>query len=113
VLKRYSPGPFDSIKLSPEEERKLNAGQPVMKQQLPTRDDPEGGGGGAICVQDVAAPRSAVWSQILDLDSYRSKVSKVNESRNYYVKRHPDGTCTIKTKQVLGVLPGYSVRRVA
>jgi hypothetical protein len=81
-----------------------------MKQLMPRKDDPTGSGG-AICVQDVHAPLPAVWHQILDMNSYKSKVSKVNECKNYLVKKRGDGTTQIKTKQVLGVLPGYAVRK--
>jgi len=73
----------------------------------------EGGaglGGRAICVQDVDAPKKAVWTQILDLDHYVGKVSKLKECKNYEVTKHRDGSTTIKTKMVIGVIPGYSVR---
>jgi hypothetical protein len=106
ILKPYEAGPFSSLKLDSADEKLLEAGKPVMKQ---TQGDE---GGGAICVQDVDAPKEAVWSQILDLDSYKGKVPKVNEAKNYKVQQNPDGTCTIKTKMVVGVLPGYSVRLV-
>lgn len=109
LLQAYEPGPFTTIKLDKADEETLKNGKPVMKQNKGDGDD--GVGGGAICVQDVNAPKEAVWSQILDLESYKGKVPKVNESKNYAVQENPDGTCTIKTKMVLGVLPGYSVRR--
>ena len=79
-----------------------------MKQTMPSKDDPAGGG--ALCVQDVDAPIAAVWSQILDLGSYKGKVPKIIASKNYANKRNPDGTNTIKTRLVIGVMPGYSVR---
>jgi hypothetical protein len=106
-LQSYTPGPFD-VKLTASEEAKLKAGHAVMKQSMP--DDPTEAGG-AICIQDVEAPVTAVWHQILDMDNYQKKVSKVVECKNYVVKKHGDGSVTIKTKQVLGVLPGYSVCR--
>jgi hypothetical protein len=104
LLKAYEPGPFDSLKLDSNDEKMLESGKPVMKQT-----QGEDLGGGAICVQDVNAPKDAVWSQILSLDSYKGKVPKVNEANNYKVQQNPDGTCTIKTKMVVGVIPGYSV----
>jgi len=107
-LKAYNPGPFQDIQLTAAEEALLAKGGAVMKQTMPT--DPSESGT-AICVQDVQAPLSAVWHQILDLENYDKKVSKVKECTNYDVKRHNDGSVTIKTKQVLGVLPGYSVSR--
>lgn len=107
-LKPYQPGPFQDIKLTKAEEAVLAKGGAVMKQTMPT--DPSESGT-AICVQDVQAPLSAVWHQILDLENYSQKVSKVKACTNYHVKRHSDGSVTIKTKQVLGVLPGYSVSR--
>jgi hypothetical protein len=110
VLKPYEPGPFD-ISLSASDESKLESGQPVMKQTLPSKEDPEAGGG-AICVQDVMAPPSLVWEQILDLNGYKGKVPKVLTSQNYYTGKDGDGSERIKTKMVLGVLPGYSVRFV-
>jgi hypothetical protein len=106
-LTPYQPGPFESLKLTDEDEQHLAAGKSVMKQ---TEPKPGELGGGAICVQDIDAPKSAVWGQILDLDIYKGKVPKVNESKNYLVRKNEDGTSTIKTKMVLGVLPGYSVR---
>jgi len=103
LLKAYEAGPFESLKLDSSDEKLLESGKPVMKQT-------EGAdSGGAICVQDVDAPKDAVWAQILSLDSYKGKVPKVNESKNYKVQQNPDGTCTIKTKMVVGVIPGYSV----
>lgn len=62
----------------------------------------------SICVQDVTAPKEAVWNQILDLNSYVGKVDRLKTCKNYYVKKNPDGTTTIKTKFITGVLPGYS-----
>ena len=105
TLDAYQPGPFD-LKLNSADEKTLSSGKPVMKQT----QGKDGQGGGAICVQDVDAPKEAVWSQILDLDAYRGKVPKVNEAKNYVCRENNDGTCTIKTKMVLGVIPGYSVR---
>jgi len=110
LLKQHSPGPFD-VKLSGQDEGKLLKGEAVMKQTMPPKDKPDAAGT-AICVQDVAAPREAVWNQILDLNSYKGKVPKVNESKNYVVKNNDDGSRTIKTKMVLGVLPGYAVSKI-
>ena len=77
-------------------------------KQIP---DPSGenGGGKAICVQDVSAPKSAVWNQILDFDHYLGKVSKLKDCKNYLVKRKDDGTIQIKTKMIVSALPGYNV----
>ena len=119
-LTPYSPGPF-ALRLTADDEAKLARGDAIMKQILPntakdaaapsTQQQQQQGGsaGSAICVQDVHAPIEAVWNQILDLNNYPNKVGKVQECRNYLVRKHNDGRVTIKTKQVLGVLPGYSV----
>jgi hypothetical protein len=104
VLTPYEAGPFQSLDLNQGDEQELESGKPVMKQQQGSDL-----GGGAICVQDVEAPKSAVWSQILDLDTYKGKVPKVNECKNYVVKQNEDGTTTLKTKMVVGVIPGYAV----
>ena len=97
------------ISLDNNDEKSLLQGKPIMKQIPSEGGDNEGGK--AICVQDIAAPSSAVWNQILDLDRYKGKVSKVGECKNYVVKANDeDGTVQIKTKMVLNVLPGYSVR---
>lgn len=104
LLKPYKPGPFESLKLDKNDETTLDAGKSVMKQK-----QGDALAGGAICVQDVDAPKEAVWSQILDLDKYKGKVPKVNEAKNYKVQLNKDGSCTIKTKMVVGVIPGYSV----
>merc|ERR1719223_1423985 len=107
LIEKYTPGPFGMISLNTDDENSLLKGKPIMKQ-IPSA---EGGnqGGKAICVQDIAAPSSAVWNQILDLDGYKGKVSKVGECKNYVVKANKeDGTMQIKTKMVLNVLPGYS-----
>ncbi len=106
ILSPYNPGPFDSV-LDKNDEKELEKGNPVMKQ-LPS-DDGDALSGKAICIQDVAAPKKAVWNQILDLDTYQGKVSKLKECKNYYVKANSDGTIRIKTKMVIGVMPGYSV----
>jgi hypothetical protein len=109
TLRPYNPGPFENMKLSRQDESTLNKGESVTKQTMPSADDPEAGGG-VLCIQDVDAPKAAVWNQILDLDSYEGKVSKVNKCKNYFVGKNKDGSSTIKTKMVLGVMPGYSVR---
>jgi len=106
ILSSYSPGPFATV-LDPSDEKDLEKGNPVMKQ-LPS-DDGDALAGKAICIQDVAAPKNAVWNQILDLDHYKGKVNKLKECKNYYVKANEDGTVRIKTKMVIGVMPGYSV----
>lgn len=89
-----------------KDEKILSGGKPLMKQ-IVDKDDPKGGGK-AICVQDIEAPKNAVWNQILGLNSYAGKVPKVKECKNYEVKRNPDGTSTIKTKMIVKVLPGYN-----
>jgi hypothetical protein len=105
VLKPYEAGPFD-LTLDKKELDTLSSGKPVMKQPPPKDGEL---GGGAICVQDVEAPKEAVWAQILDLDSYKGKVPKLNDCKNYFVKKKEDGLFCIKTKMVVGILPGYSV----
>ena len=106
-LTPYSPGPFDVLKLGPKDEDALSKDKAVMKQ-IPG-DGGGNEGGRAICIQDVNAPKEAVWNQILDLDHYVGKVNKLKECKNYFVKKNSDGTSTIKTKMVVGVIPGYSV----
>jgi len=106
VLTPYEPGPFGQLSLEKKDESILGNGKPVMKQILP---EEEGGAGKAVCVQDVDAPKSAVWNQILNLNDYKGKVPKVKECKNYVFKKNGDGRYTIKTKMVVGVMPGYSV----
>ena len=103
MLNPYKHGPFD-MTLENKEEKILEKGNPVMKQ-IPAADGSPGGS--AICVQDIEAPKNAVWNQILDLDHYTDKVKQLKECKNYYVKANPDGSTTMKTKQVIGVMPGY------
>lgn len=109
-MKAYTAGPF-GMQIQPSDEDALLKGNPVMKQ-LPPDDPNDKLGGKAICVQDVEAPKNAVWNQILDMDAYVGKVNKVKECNNYVVKDKGDGTMQVKTKMVLGVMPGYSVRCV-
>ena len=109
ILSPYTPGPFKDLSLNKSDEKKLAEGKSVMKQSMPDPND-ENPAGGAICVQDIMAPRDAVWSQILDLDNYKKKVSKVLESKNYKVNEEKNGIFNIKTKMVMGVMPGYKVR---
>lgn len=106
AVPQYEPGPFKTLTLSKSDLKVLASGKSVMKQ-IPA----EGGsglGGRAICVQDVEAPKKAVWNQILDLNSYKGKVAKLKECKNYEVTKNRDGSTTIKTKMVIGVIPGYS-----
>ena len=124
-LSPYPPGPFVGLILTKDDEQTLERGDSVMKQTLPT--DSHSAGGAAICVQDVHAPITAVWAQILHMEEYPNKVNKVLKCENYQVqeeeeedaisatatptnKHVPKKILRIKTKQVLGVLPGYSVR---
>lgn len=103
VLASYDAGPFDSIDLDKSDEKTLENGKPIMKQ---TQGD-DGVEGTSICVQDVHAPKEAVWSQILDLDSYKGKVPKVSTCKNYVAKLNEDGTSTMKTEMSVNVIPGY------
>lgn len=107
-LKPFQPGPFDVIDINADDEAGLSIGQPVLKQT--PSDDTSKSGGRAICVQDVDAPKDAVWNQILDLNQYVGKVPKLKECKNYWVGRKPDGTIQVKTKMVIGVLPGYKYK---
>lgn len=104
----YEPGPFD-LSLKASDESALSSGKSVMKQSMPEKGKEESGGG-VICVQDIEAPKQAVWNQILRMDDYVKKVPKVLECKNYDVHRGPSGNIIMKTRQKLGVLPGYSVR---
>jgi hypothetical protein len=58
-LAPYFPRPFSEIKLTSQDEAQLARGKPVLKQI-------EGGGGTVVCIQDINAPKAAVWNQILD-----------------------------------------------
>mmetsp|Transcript_24846 Transcript_24846/g.28312 ORF Transcript_24846/g.28312 Transcript_24846/m.28312 type:complete len:277 (+) Transcript_24846:45-875(+) len=108
ILPRYKSGPFD-LMLKDSDEEELTGGKAVMKQRQDVASDGvKGGSGGAICVQDIEAPKQAVWNQILRLDEYAKKVPKVIESKNYEVKQDDRSCFTLKTKQRLGILPGYS-----
>lgn len=107
LLRAYEAGPFD-LSLKASEEQDLSSGKAVMKQVMPTKGEDDSGGG-VFCVQDIAAPKQAVWNQILRMDEYTKKVAKVIECKNYEVQRNKDGSITMKTRQKLGVLPGYSV----
>lgn len=105
-LTPYSPGPFDVLELTNKDEDDLSKDKSVMKQ---IAEEDGKSGGRAICVQDVKAPKSAVWNQILDLDHYVGKVNKLKECKNYLVRKREDGQgWQIKTKMVVGVIPGYS-----
>lgn len=104
-LTPYKPGPFD-LKLTPSDEKHLLSGKPVMKQ---IQDEGGSTGGRAICIQDVHAPKCAVWNQILNFDSYVGKVNRLKECRKYFSKRNKDGSSTIKVKMLVGVIPGYKV----
>ena len=118
-LTPYTPGPFLGLTLTSDDEMTLERGESVMKQTLPSDGSSSSSGGTAICVQDVHAPVTAVWAQILHMEEYPQKVNKVLKCENYHVAptHHDNNTeekqkkkIRIKTKQVLGVLPGYSVR---
>ncbi len=108
ILKQYSAGAFD-LNVDADDEEALEKGNSVMKR-LPPDDPTDKLGGKAICVQDINAPKKAVWRQILDMDSYVGKVNKVKECQNYAVETNDDGSIQIKTKMVIGVTPGYTVR---
>ena len=53
ILSPYEAGPL-SLSLNKGDEKVLESGKPIMKQNQSSGDDL---GGGAICVQDVAAPK--------------------------------------------------------
>jgi len=106
VLPAHQPGPF-GVKLSSSDLASLDKGNAVMKQTMPKEGEDSGT---SLCVQDVEAPAGAVWNQILSLDEYKGKVPKVNACQNYQVSKNGDNTYTVKTKMVIGVMPGYAVR---
>jgi hypothetical protein len=54
ILSSYEAGPFESLDLDKSDEKVLESGKPIMKQIQGTGEEL---GGGAICVQDVAAPK--------------------------------------------------------
>jgi hypothetical protein len=107
-LQTHTPGPFD-VMLAASEEDKLKAGNALLKHYVPANPAEASG---SVCVQDVKAPVSAVWHQILDFASYWKKVPMVKECNVYAMQNHADGRVSLKTKHVMGVLPGYSVRSV-
>lgn len=104
-LSPYNPGPFH-LKLTASDEKELLLGKSVMKQ---VQDEAGSTGGRAICIQDVHAPKCAVWNQILNFDSYVGKVSRLKECKKYFSQRNKDGSTTIKVKMLVGVIPGYKV----
>lgn len=108
-LNAYEPGPFTSIELTPKDEVTLQSGKPVMKQDLPKENDKDAAGG-AVCVQDIDAPKEAVLNQILDLDNYKDKVAAVSSCNNYSVQKLADDTFNMKTNMIVKVLPGYKFR---
>jgi hypothetical protein len=91
--------------LGSKDEAHLEEGKPVMKQVIPDSPDESGT---VLCIQDVNAPKPAVWNQILGLDVYQGKVPKVKDCHNYVVRKNADGSHTIKTCMKLGIMPGYS-----
>lgn len=103
LLKPYEAGPFRAIELTDGDEKVLDNGKPIMTQI----SEGDGLEGTSICVQDVQAPKEAVWSQILDLDAYKGKVPKVSKCENYVAKLNEDGTSTMKTEMAVKVIPGY------
>ena len=107
ILKPHIPGPFE-VSLEASDEQVLSSGKSVMKQVMPKPGEADSAGG-VFCVQDIEAPKEAVWNQILGMDEYEKKVAKVLECKNYEVRKNENGSITIKTRQKLGVLPGYSV----
>jgi hypothetical protein len=107
LLSPYKAGPFTSFGLTNSDLEVLDSGKAVMKQSAPMDGELAGG---AICVQDIRVPKEQVWEQILNFNAYKGKVPKVNECTNYCDTNNKDGTRTIKTKMVLGVIPGYAVR---
>jgi hypothetical protein len=104
-LSRYHPGPFH-LKLTASDEKQLLLGKSVMKQ---VQDEGGSTGGRAICIQDVHAPKCAVWNQILNFDSYVGKVNRLKECKKYFSQKNKDGSTTIKVKMLVGVIPGYKV----
>ena len=104
LLTPYKTSSFDDVKLDKSDEKKLASGTNVMKQ-IPAADG--GAGGRALCIQDITAPTQHIWNQILDFNSYVGKVPKLKECKNYFVGDDNEGAKRIKTKMVVGVLPGY------
>jgi hypothetical protein len=107
VLAPYKSGPFTSFSIGKNEEKALSQGSLVVKQE-----EKSGGaqGGRAIAIQDMCASPESVWSQILDFNSYVGKVPKIKECKNYLDEVSRDKKSRrIKTKMVVGVLPGYKL----
>lgn len=105
-LKLYTPGPFDVKIIGTDDEARLSKGLPVVKI-LPSPIGDNECSGRSCCIQDINAPKKAIWGQILDFDNYVGKVPGIlKECKNYFIGANNDGTINIKTKMVAGVLPG-------
>lgn len=103
-LKPFEPGP-PKIKLSSADQSKVDDGELVMRQTVI-----DGGSSGrATAIQAVHAPPRLVWKQLLDLNSYPSKVDKLTECGKYFEKvRGVDGSKNIKARFLVKAAPGFS-----
>ena len=78
ILTPFTPGQ-PSVVVSGDDEAKLDGGEMITKQ---TKDE-SGQGGRATAIQAIHAPPEIVWGQLLDLNSYPSKVDKLTEVAEY------------------------------
>lgn len=85
-------------RLSSSDIETLEKGEVVLKQSQAKNS------GVGAAVEDVDAPPSVVWSQLLSFDTYPSKVPRVKVCENYHVSKRE-----LKTRFVVRVCPGYNV----
>jgi len=85
--------------LSSSELEVLDRGEVVLKQSKGKA------GGVGVAVEDVEAPPSVVWSQLLSFETYPTKVPRVKVCENYEVNENRE----LKTRFVVHVCPGYNV----
>ena len=93
------PTKRQDIQLSSGDEATLAAGKPVFRQVV----SPDGKGGRALAVQDIAASVDTVWGRIFAFSDYPKMVNGVKETSVYDERRSGD-TRTIKVRMKLGMM---------
>ena len=102
ILEPFQPGPPPA--LSSSEAAGLKAGKPVAKSV----EMPNGTGGRALAVFDVAAPPEVIWECINDLKSYPRMVPGVAETQIYDTGSLRGGGTLTRAKYTLALL-GYRI----
>lgn len=103
VIKPFQLGK-PNVKLSSADLKQVDVGKMFIAQTVAA----DGLSGRSTAVQSIHAPPKTIWKQLLDFNSYPSKVDKLSECKVYKdEKTGMDGSRRIKCRFLINAAPGF------